>query len=252
MLLLLATPAAARAGGDCFKVVISGHPAYPPTAWYDGQRLRGGWPAIAAKVFADLGIPYEIKYEGPWIRVMESARSGMVDMLATLKDNDERRKFLTFSSVGGTPAPITVFVRRDAHFNYAGKDDLIGKRGGITRGERYGQEIDHFVATRLRVETVGDFAINLKKLAAGRLDYAISGYYPGGAKLAMLGLEQEYVALRPNLSEQIDHFAFVTASPCMKYFAQFDHHLAELLKDGTVARLLDQNADYWRLHPTAF
>lgn len=249
--LLLADPLCAWADANCAKVVISSHPSYPPTTWYDGQQLRGGWPAIAAKVFGDLGIPYEVKYQGPWIRVVEAARSGTVDVLATLKENDERRTFLTFTTAGGTPAPITVFVRRDAQFGFKGKFDLIGKRGGTTRGEGFGQEIDHFVAN-LNVEQVGEFTTNLKKMAAGRLDYAISGYYPGTSKLAMLGLQDEFVALKPNLTEEVNHFGFVTNSPCMKYFARFDKHLAELLKDGTVARLLDENAAYWRLHPTAF
>jgi polar amino acid transport system substrate-binding protein len=250
--LALAWSPCAQAARRCDKVIISGHPAYPPTTWYDGHQMRGGWHLIAARVFDDLGIPYEIRYEGPWARVLASARSGQVDMLATLKVNNERRTYLTFSRVGGTAAPITVFVKRDAGFAYAGKNDLIGKRGGITRGEGYGQEIDTFVHTRLQVEEVGDFATNLKKLGVGRIQYAISGYYPGTAKLALLGMEDQFVALKPDLSEELNHFAFVTGSPCVKYLPAFDKHLAQLLKDGTVARLLDEGAGYWRAHASLF
>lgn len=242
----------ARAASQCDKVIIAGHPGYPPTTWYDGKQMRGGWHLIAARVFNDLGIPYEIRYEGPWAKVLASARSGQVDMLATLKANHERETYLTFSGVGGTAAPITVFVKRDAGFNYAGKNDLIGKRGGITRGEGYGEVIDTFVHTRLQVEEVGDFATNLKKLSAGRIQYAISGYYPGTAKLALLGQEDQFVALKPDLSEELNHFAFVTGSPCAKYLPAFDKRLAQLLKDGTVAKLLDDGAEYWRSHASSF
>lgn len=242
----------AGAAGQCDKVIISGHPGYPPTTWYDGKRMRGGWHLIAARVFDDLGIPYEFRYEGPWARVLAAARSGQVDMLATLKANKQRKTYLTFSSVGGTAAPITVFVKRNAEFSYAGKEDLIGKRGGITRGEGYGEEIDTFVHTRLQVEEVGDFATNLKKLGIGRIQYAISGYYPGTAKLALMGMEDQFVALRPDLSEELNHFAFVTGSPCAKYLPAFDKRLAQLLKDGTVARLLDEGAADWRANPTLF
>jgi polar amino acid transport system substrate-binding protein len=251
-MLAMALSPSAGAAGRCDKVIIAGHPGYPPTTWYDGKRMRGGWHLIAARVFDDLGIPYEIRYEGPWARVLASARSGQVDMLATLKENNERKTYLTFSRVGGTAAPITVFVKRNAGFRYAGKDDLIGKRGGITRGEGYGEEIDSFVHTRLEVEAVSDFATNLRKLDAGRIQYAISGYYPGTAKLALLGVTGQFVALKPDLSEQLNHFAFVTASPCAKHLPAFDKRLAQLLKDGTVARLLDQGAEYWRSHATAF
>lgn len=242
----------ASAARRCDKVVIAGHPGYPPTTWYDGQQMRGGWHLIAARVFDDLGIPYELRYEGPWARVLASARSGQVDMLATLKVNNERKTYLSFSSVGGTAAPITVFVKRGAAFSYTGKNDLIGKRGGITRGEGYGEEIDTFVHTALHVEEVGDFATNLKKLSIGRIQYAISGYYPGTAKLAQMGVEDQFVALRPDLSQELNHFAFVTGSPCAKYLPAFDKRLAQLLKDGTVARLLDEGAEYWRANATAF
>ena len=248
ILLVLALFGQVRAS-QCDKVIITGHPAYPPTTWYDGKHMRGGWHLIAAKVFDDLGIPYEVSYQGPWARVLELAKIGKIDLIGTLKENPQRRQYLTFSSVGGTPAPITVFVKRGAEFAYAGKNDLRGKRGGRVRGEGYGSEIDEFVRDRLYTEVVEDFQTNLKKLEMGRIDYVISGYYPGTARLSLLHLEARYMPLQPNLSEDLNHFAFASASPCVKHLPAFDRRLAELLKDGTVARLLSQGVAHWKANP---
>ena len=238
----------AHAAPLCSKVVISGHPDYPPTTWYDGTRLRGGWHAIAARVFSDLGVPYEFSYQGPWARVLSAAQGGRIDFIGTLKINPERQQYLTFSSVAGTPAPITVFTRRDAGLKYSGKEDLMGKLGGRTRGEGYGGEVDSFVNNWLMTEEVASFEINLKKLELGRIAYVITGYYPGTSKLALLGLEDKVVPLKPNLSEDLNHFAFVTKSPCLKHLPAFDKRLAELLKDGTVAQLLSDGVEDWRGH----
>lgn len=248
--LALALTQPAHAASVCRKVVISGHPDYPPTTWYDGTRMRGGWHLIAARVFTDLGVPHEISYQGPWARVLSAAKGGQIDMVATLKSNAERQLYLSFSAVAGTPAPITVFVRRDAAWAtaYAGKEDLVGKLGGRTRGEGYGEEADNFVARQLTTEEVSGFDINLKKLELGRLAYVISGYYPGTSKLALWGVEDKFMPLKPNLSEDLNHFAFVTQSPCLRYLGAFDKRLAELLRDGTVARLLNQGVEDWRAH----
>lgn len=45
---------------------------------------------------------------------------------------------------------------------------------------------------------------------------------------------------------------FATASPCAKYLPAFDKRLAQLLKDGTVTRLLDEGAEYWRANASLF
>ena len=70
----VAAMAAEPAG--CPKVVVSADPDYPPLHWYDGKELRGPSVELAARILSDLQIPYEVRYVGPWKRVLATASAG--------------------------------------------------------------------------------------------------------------------------------------------------------------------------------
>jgi polar amino acid transport system substrate-binding protein len=52
--------------------------------------LHGVSIAIAKRVLDDLKIPYEVRYLGPFPRVMVAAERGDIDVVATLKKTPER------------------------------------------------------------------------------------------------------------------------------------------------------------------
>ncbi|MBV6321641.1 transporter substrate-binding domain-containing protein [Duganella violaceipulchra] len=83
---------AAELEGDCPKVVVSADPDYPPLHWYDGKELRGPSIELATRILADLKIPYEVRYVGPWKRVLANASVGKIDLVATLKIQPERER----------------------------------------------------------------------------------------------------------------------------------------------------------------
>ena len=243
---MAAQPAGAA---DCAKVVVGGHPGYPPLTYYDGREMRGAWMAIASHVLTDLHIPFELTYQGPWPRVLQAAADVKIDLIATLKESPERLAFLSFTTTPAVHADIAVFVRSDSPLHYRTWQDLVGKSGGIVRDERYGMGFDEYMRSNLNVETVTSIDLDFKMLQAGRIDYVVTGYYPGLAHIASLRFGAELKALTPLISQTVNGFAFVTASPCVQYLPAFDRQLAMLVEDGTVQRLVDENLRQWQLKP---
>lgn len=235
---------------ECQKVVVTGDPDYPPLQWYDGKQIRGASIDIAARVLQDIGAPYEISYVGPFARVLAGAQEGRVDMIATLKITPERQAFLVYPSTPALMNPTAVFVPAARTFAYSKWDDLIGKPGGISRGNKFGSGFDEFVQAKLTVEEATTLESNFNKLDFGRMDYFVTGLYAGLAYLAETKQEAKFTALKPNVTETANYAAFAKSSPCIKYLDAFDKRLAELQKSGELEAMVTKSLDNWRANPT--
>lgn len=133
------------AHSECERMVLAADPDYPPLHWYDGETLRGASIAIAKRVLDDLNIPYEVRYLGPFPRVLAAAERGDIDMVATLKKTPAREEFLLFPNTPALANPVAVFVARDSPLEFHGRADLVGLRGGITRGNVFGDGFDDYM-----------------------------------------------------------------------------------------------------------
>ena len=225
--LLAALPVAAYA--DCDKVIVSADPDYPPLHWHDSQRLQGPSIELAARVLSDLQIPFEVRYVGPWKRVLANAAVGQVDLVATLKLQPERERYLEFVRTPAFPNPVAVFVPRQHTFLFNSWGDLKSRKGGIALGNRFGPDFEEFAASHLRLEEAGTAETNFRKLAAGRIDYFVTGLFTGETYLATHQLSEQFVAMRPFVTEDKNYFAFSRSSPCQKYHDAFEARLKDLV-----------------------
>ena len=239
----------ARDKGDkCDKLIVSADPAYPPLHWYDGKVWRGASIAITTRILADLHIPYEVRYLGPWARVMSSARDGQIDLVATLKETPERKDFLRFTHEVFSN-PVAVFVPKGSRLSYAQWSDLQDFRGGIARGNRFGEPFDTFLDKYLHVEQTNNLAPSFNMLMAGRFDYVITGYYPGTTYLSSSSLEDKIYPLPTFINASPNLIGFVAASPCVAYLDSFNRRLATLLRQKIVEKSLENAINEWRKHP---
>ncbi|MET3118225.1 polar amino acid transport system substrate-binding protein [Undibacterium sp. GrIS 1.8] len=237
--------------GVCEKIIISADPAYPPLHWYDGTTMHGASVAVAKRIFTDLGVPYEIRYLGPFNRVLAAAQSGTIDLVVTLKDIPERRTYLTFSN----PVmlnPVAAFVRTDKQINFTTWDDLVALRGGVARGNRFGEPFDSFIKNKLKIQEANDLETSFKMLAADRFDYVLTGFYPGRALLMSYPNDHKIIALYPYLSDVPNFAGFVTQSPCLSYLNAFNKQLDKLIKEKFVEQAIEQANQEWRQHPVFF
>jgi polar amino acid transport system substrate-binding protein len=243
----LAAGWAGPAAAECTRVVFSAHPDYPPYHWAEGEKLTGASVALTGRLLDELGVPWEARFVGPWPRVLKSAEYGEIDLVVSLKRTPEREAYLSFSSVPAFPNPMAIFTRQDRRFDYARPEDLLGKVGGRSAGDRFGEVFDRFADQHLRLEDADSPGLNFSKLAAGRIDYVVTGLYTGRAQLLSAGLAERITPLPALVNRGEIHHGFSRRSPCTALLAALDARLAAAQKAGLPAQLLEEALRQWKL-----
>jgi polar amino acid transport system substrate-binding protein len=240
---------ACSAATECSRVVLTADPSYPPMHWYDGETLQGASIEIAKRVLDELNIPYEIRYSGPFPRVMALAERGEVDMVATLKKTPERELFLLFPVTPALSNPVAVFGSSEHPFEFKDRSSLMGLKGGITRGNLFGNGLDDFIKRKLLVEEANSPELNFNKLSLGRIDYFVTGYYTGMAYLLKRGDEERFVAKTPYLVNTPNYVVLTRKGHCADRLDLIDAKLAALKKAGVLDELIRQAFQKWKARP---
>ena len=238
----LLTPAQAA----CTQVRIGADPAYPPLHWYDGHQMQGASVDIARRVLDELRIPYEVRYLGPFTRIMKLAERGELDMVATLKKTPEREQFLLFPKTPALSNPVAVFQARYRAFSFQSRQDLIGHRGGITRGNRFGADVDDFAKASLDIEEADTPESNFNKLKVGRIDYFLTGYFVGMAYLLKRSDEATFVVPSAYLADTPNYLALTLKGACADKLDAIDAKLAQLKKSGVLDEIIKANLARWK------
>lgn len=242
VLAALAGPVAAQ----CQRVVFSANPDYPPYHWAEGNHIAGASVALTGRILDELGVPWEARFVGPWPRVLKSAEYGEIDLVVSLKPTPEREAYLQFTRSPAFPNPMAVFAARARPIQFDDFADLIGKRGGRSKGDRFGDEFDRFAEKQLALEDADSLEINFQKLAAGRIDYVVTGLYTGRAQLLATGLGERIAPLPRPVNEGFIHHGFSRRSPCLALLAALDARLADAQRSGLAARLLEEALQQWQ------
>ncbi len=237
------------AQAQCTRLVLAADPDYPPLHWYDGKDMQGASILIAKRVLEDLKIPYEVRYLGPFPRVLVAAEYGDIDMVVTLKKTPEREAFLLFPKTPALSNPVAIFATRDHPFPFKSRADLVGLTGGITRDNVFGDGFDEYMKQFLRVEIANSPENNFSKLGSGRIDYFITGYYAGMAYLLKRGDEERFVAISPFLVDTPNFLALTRKGHCVGLLDAIDLRLSQLKKSGALDELIRQAFVQWKTNP---
>ncbi|GGF14684.1 ABC transporter substrate-binding protein [Aliidongia dinghuensis] len=230
----------------CERVVVSGDADYEPLSWFDGREMQGAAETIVGAALGRIGVPFEMQYVGPFKRVLADAEVGDVDVVAELKKTPEREAFMAFSSTPIFVNPVAIFTHRARHLKLARREDLVGLRGGIVIANQFGGDLDAFINARLSVEEVPRLDLGLKMLAEGRLDYFITSYYPGMTYLLDQGWETAYTIQQPYIVATDNFVGISRQSRCFAELQALDRALAEMAREGEIARLFDAATADWR------
>ncbi len=252
-LALCLSAGAVQAADECRKVIVSADPEFPPFAWYDGKSLRGASVDVVLAVLQAIKLPYEVRYVGPFVRVLQSAKLGEVDIVTELKRNPQREQFLSFTETSIFSNPTSVFVLASVPPQLAAssvhREALRGLRGGVTRGTRFGDGLDEYIEASLSVEEATGIRENFLKLEAHRIDYFISPYYPALSQLISTGEEARFVALKPFVAEALNYVGWSRRSPCLSRLEDFDAMLKRYLAGLNSTRLVNEYHAAWRRSP---
>ena len=249
--LVLLWLAAGTAAAQCTRVVFSANPDYPPYHWAEGDRIVGASVALTGRILDQLGVAWEARHIGPWPRVLKSAEHGQIDLVVSLKPTPERDAYLVFTRSPAFPNPMAVFAAKARPVPFDSPQDLVGRRGGRTAGDRFGDAFDRFAEQSLMLEDADSLGVNFQKLAAGRIDYVVTGLYTGRAQLLRSGLSERILPLPRPVNEGFIHHGFSRRSPCAALLDAVDARLAAARREGLDSRLLEEALQQWQRSPAA-
>lgn len=242
VLALCPAPAAAR----CSRVVFSANPDYPPYHWAEGDRIVGASVVLTGRILDQLGVAWEARHVGPWPRVLKSAEHGQIDLVLSLKPTPEREAYLVFTPAPAFPNPMAVFTTKARPLHFEQPQDLAGKLGGRTAGDRFGDAFDKLAAQALTLEDADSLGVNFQKLAAGRIDYVVTGLYTGRAQLLQMGLAERIAPLRRLVNEGSIHHGFSRRSACVALLDAVNAGLVAARREGLEQRLLEDALQQWQ------
>ncbi|RZS52261.1 substrate-binding periplasmic protein [Sphaerotilus mobilis] len=234
------------ASAQCSRVVFSANPDYPPYHWAEGDRIVGASVALTGRIFDELGVAWEARHVGPWPRVLKSAEHGQIDLIVSLKATPEREAYLVFTHAPAFPNPMAVFSAKARPVRFDSPQDLVGKLGGRTAGDRFGDAFDRYAEQSLTLEDADSLSVNFVKLAAGRIDYVVTGLYTGRAQLLRMGMSDRIVPLPRPVNEGDIHHGFSRRSPCAALVEAVNQRLATAQRDGLQRRLLEEALQQWQ------
>jgi polar amino acid transport system substrate-binding protein len=244
----LAAAALSLTAGE--KVVVSGHPDYPPVMWRDNGALTGAAAELAQIVLGEMGYDCDfVSQAGDWAAVQKSAREGKTDVIAAAYKDDDRLAYLDYS-----PAfmkdPVSVAVKKGGEFKFSGWEDLTGKTGVTGPGESYGAAMDRHMKEKLNVKRA-PVAEGLKLLLSGGADYMIIGRYPGYFRVRAEGLANEITFLPEPVTTQDFYLTVSKKSKLSKRMPEISKRIEELRADGTADRLVEKYMARMRGAPEA-
>ncbi|MFZ3054930.1 MAG: transporter substrate-binding domain-containing protein [Minisyncoccales bacterium] len=211
-----------------YTVVASGHTSWWPTMGRIGMTEAGIGVDAAEIVCDDIGFNFNPIYAGSWSEVQEKLKTGELDLVVAMYKTEDREKYYDFS-IAYTKDPITPFVAKGKTFSPQ-KENLIGKKGVVTRGDSYGPELDKYIVeANLDIAVVDTAEEGFALVEEGRADYLLYSTYAGEtiiAKERISGIEES-----GTISEQPFYMAVSKKSPLAKHMNEINASLRRQMND---------------------
>ena len=230
---------------NCERIVLTGHPDYPPIIWTEGKTLDGLPTRIFQKLGQESNLQVQVVNPGSWKNALAAAKSGEADAIAGVIATEDRRRWLELISPAYLENTISVIVPRARSFKFSSREDLIGRKGVVTRGESFGDDLDRFVNERLKVIRTEGSSQAFDTLLAGKADFLIGGTYPALGAAFSKGVGEEMLVLKPALVTSDVFLAFSKESPCRGLAGKFGKRIAEMKSSGEIGHMQQQAMRDW-------
>lgn len=221
--------------------IASGHEDWPPIMSRNGDEIVGAGPELLFMILNELGLNMESRYVGSWDIVQEKAKNGEIDMIVAAYKTPEREAYMDYT-IAYTLDPVSIFVKKGNSFPFLNWDELVGKKGVVTKGDSYGQEFDAFIAEKLDVVIADSPSEAFALIISGEADYFVYAFYSGENALAKDEDLAEQIEILPNDVCAEDFYMTISKkSRLVGYLSQINQILQRLIDDGTVDELIEKN-----------
>lgn len=231
------TDGSAADEGEAKKtLVMATNATFPPYEYYDGESIVGIDAEIAQAIADKLGMELKIE-DMEFNSIINAVQNGSVDFgMAGMTVTEDRLKSVDFSDSYATGVQV-VIVKEDS--DIASVDDLTGKKIGVqlsTTGDIYASYTpDNGGFGEENVEKYSKGADAVIALTQGKVDAVIIDNEPAKefvkANEGLKILETEFVS---------EDYAIAFAKNNTELKDKVNTALNELIKDGTVQKIIDK------------
>ncbi len=231
------TDGSAADEGEAKKtLVMATNATFPPYEYYDGESIVGIDAEIAQAIADKLGMELKIE-DMEFNSIINAVQNGSVDFgMAGMTVTEDRLKSVDFSDSYATGVQV-VIVKEDS--DIASVDDLTGKKIGVqlsTTGDIYASDTpDNGGFGEENVEKYSKGADAVIALTQGKVDAVIIDNEPAKefvkANEGLKILETEFVS---------EDYAIAFAKNNTELKDKVNTALNELIKDGTVQKIIDK------------
>ena len=221
--------------------IASGHEDWPPIMSKSGDDIVGAGPELLFMIFNELGLSIESRYVGSWDIVQEKAKSGEIDMIVAAYKTPEREAYMDYS-IDYTLDPVSILVKNGNGFPFDSWDELIGKKGVVTKGDSYGEEFDSFIVEKLDVIVADSPSEAFALILAENADYFVYAFYSAENALAKDEDLSEQIEILPNdVCAENFYMTISKKSRLIEFLPDINEILQRLIDDGTVDELIEKN-----------
>ncbi|WP_416761192.1 substrate-binding periplasmic protein [Roseateles sp. So40a] len=247
-----ATPLHPIAG--CPALVASGNPQYPPYLWRDPtdeQKLIGANADLMQWLAAEIGIPVETRYVGPWGRVQEEMRAGRVDLIAGAFFTLPRTEYMDYFHPAFRETRSVIWTRSASPVPYKRWSDLAPRQGVTVINNSFGVEFDNYARQSLKISQVASIEQAIVMLQRGRADYMIYEDTPAEAYATRNGgpaIQPLLPAIaREGLYLTLSHRSRCNTPELRGRIARAVHKLSQ---ERVMNRFVEQGFVLWRKQPS--
>jgi len=229
LLLVVATTLA-----DPVRLVSLDYPPYQFKNPETGQ-VEGYIADLVRESFRRMGFDSRVDIHA-WPRSLLMVREGEADAVFTAYRTAEREQFLRYNQVPLVEQEIVFYVANDADIRYEGHPaSLAPYRIGIVRDISYGPIMDALLANETfpNLEVSTHLEQSVRKFHAGRFDILLSNKDNIEAKLARLGVLDQYRQLGNAVETLPSYIAFTQQHDNQALIDAFDRTWQRLIEDGT-------------------
>ncbi len=223
------------------RVIRIGAVDYAPFYYFDDETFSGPTAEVLIEAFKRMDMDVEIK-KYPWLRLLELMKSGDVDIIVDVFVNEERLKYLDYSSEKLITHYTSLFARLDSEIEFAGDlSELDSYSVGIVEGYYFGEDVSNAIADgRISVDRTDTTELNIEKLYNRRVDIIIELLAIGETMLMQLEYSDEIKALQPSIYTESSYLGFSKVNDLQETIKLYDETINEMRNDGTIDAIYDK------------
>lgn len=207
---------------------------YPPYSYRSEGEVAGIAVEIVREIFREAG--YQVSVDiVPWARALGSAKKGKADGIFTIYKNDEREKFLIYSSEVLMPQVVSFFKRRDGKVTFDGNISSVKNlKLSIVNRVSYGKELDSAIEKGVFSLTKKNNTLesSLLMLQSQRVDLVPSNRLVAYHKIASIPELKDLVEVKPPITDIPSYIAFTRQRDMTAARDTFDAGIRRMKKEG--------------------